>query len=217
MHLVWYLQNWYCQELMGPLVLFMKKKDGSMRPCVDYRKLNAQNSQWYLPASGHWRNSRLCYRRESCPDQADKIWLTGRYQESYPRWVESSIYKVGFVSMFGTFIFNVIQVSLSNAPVTFQRMMPDRIRTLCGAVGYYRHLLLRSPCSTLIGESDIAYASRTLNTTEVNSAPTHLEALQVVLDCLTLSALSRWEEICVMHRPHWFIAWWESQTEPEAS
>ena len=100
----------------SPLV-YVKKKDGTIRPCVDYRKLNAvtQFDSFPLP------------RIDDCLDCLDgsSYFSTLDLQSGY--WQvevkESDREKTAFRTRSGLFEYNVMPFGLSNAPSTFERCM----------------------------------------------------------------------------------------------
>ena len=101
----------------GSPVLFVKKKDGSMRMCIDYRSLNAVtvNNKYPLP------------RIDDLLDQLrkanffSKIDLRSGYHEMKIR--PSDIPKTAFVTRYGQYEFNVVSFGLTNAPTCFMNMM----------------------------------------------------------------------------------------------
>ena len=100
----------------SPLVL-VKKKDGGMRYCVDYRRLN----------SCTWKDAHPLPRIDDCLDTlgGSAVYSTMDLASGYwqveldPRDKE----KTAFVTHNGLFQFNVMPFGLTNAPATFQRLM----------------------------------------------------------------------------------------------
>ena len=97
----------------GAPILFVRKKDGSLRMCVDYRALNAQTilDKYPLP-----RIEDLLDRlaRANCISSLD---LTQGYHQVQIE--EGDIHKTAFVSRYGSFEFTVLPFGLTNAPSTF--------------------------------------------------------------------------------------------------
>jgi len=106
-----------CQSEWASNLVLAKKKDGSIRFCVDYRKLNDLTKKDAYPLP----------RIDSCLDRlAGSVWFStfdlrsGFHQvEMDPR----DVNKTTFVCHRGTFRFPRMPFGLCNAPATFQRLM----------------------------------------------------------------------------------------------
>ena len=108
-------------EWASPVVL-VKKKDGALRLCVDYRKLNgASLSDAYPMPRIDELIDRLGHAR-----YITTLDLTRGYWQ-VPL-AESAKSKTAFATPFGLFQFNVMPFGLQGAPATFQRMMDRMIR-----------------------------------------------------------------------------------------
>ena len=112
-------------EWTAPIVL-VKKKDGTLRFCVDYRKLNSlsQTDPYPMP------------RIDELIDRLGQAKYVTTLDLTHGYWqvpvAEKAREKTAFVTPFGLYQFRVMPFGLQGAPATFQRMM-DRL--LCGLEG----------------------------------------------------------------------------------
>jgi len=108
---------WPSQSACRAPVLFVKKKDGSLQLCVDWRGLNSitKKDRYLLPLIPNLLN-RLC---GSCV--YTKIDLRSVY--NLVRIALGDEWKTMFQTCYRSFDFLVMHFGLTNAPATFQRLM----------------------------------------------------------------------------------------------
>ena len=103
----------------GAPILFVKKKDGSLRLCVDYRKLNevTVRNSYPLPLISDLldrvKNARIF----------TKLDLRSAY--NLVRIKAGDEYKTAFRTRYGHFEYKVMPFGLKNAPATFQHFIND--------------------------------------------------------------------------------------------
>lgn len=105
-------------------VLFVGKKDGSLRMCVDYRALNkiTVRNRYPLP-----RVDELLERLASAKC-VTKLDLKGGYNQMLVE--ESDIEKTAFTTRYGLYEFLVLSFGLCNAPSAFMQLMNTILKSL---------------------------------------------------------------------------------------
>jgi len=109
----------HSKSLAGAPILFVKKKDGSLRLCVDYRGLNkiTKKNRYPLPLISGLLD-RLCTRKIFT-----KLDLRGAY--NLLRIHLGDEWKIAFRTRYGHFEYTVMPFGLTNAPTVFQHLMND--------------------------------------------------------------------------------------------
>jgi hypothetical protein len=103
----------------GALILFVKKKDGSLYMCVDYRGFNkvTKKNCYLLPLI------LGLLEQLGSAKIFTKIDLRGVY--NLVRVKEMDEWKIAFRTRYGHFEYSVMPFGLTNKPVVFQHMMND--------------------------------------------------------------------------------------------
>ncbi|KAL5471331.1 hypothetical protein EMCRGX_G029435 [Ephydatia muelleri] len=113
-------QNDLIVSVLSSPVVLVKKKDESVRFCVDYRKVNSvtRKDAYPLPRVDDTLDTLAGSRLFTTLDLASGYWQVEVAEEDQP--------KTAFTTPEGLFQFRVMPFGLCNAPATFQRLM-DRV------------------------------------------------------------------------------------------
>jgi hypothetical protein len=117
----------------------VQKKDGSWRPCGDYRQLNLQTVEDKYPLPNM---ADLAARLDGCTIFSKLDLRKGYLQVPV---AAADIPKTAIITPFGLFEFLRMPFSLRNAGMTFQRLMDSLLGRLPFAFVYLDDILVASP------------------------------------------------------------------------
>jgi len=129
----------------GALILFVPKKGGELRLCVDYRGLNhlTVKNRYPLPLMGELMD------RLSKAKRYTKLDLRNAYHRIHIR--EGDEWKTAFRTRYGHFEYQVMPFGLANTPVTFQvyinRVLAGLVDVTC--IVYLDDILIYSDDPTM--------------------------------------------------------------------
>jgi hypothetical protein len=108
-------------------IVLVKKKDGSIRFCIDYRTLNLKTKKdsYPLPRIDNCLEALQGSKYFCCLDLASGYWQIKVHEKDRE--------KTAFSSPKGHYEFNVMPFGLCNAPATFQRIMDKILEDLISA------------------------------------------------------------------------------------
>ena len=151
-------------------IVLVRKKDGSLRICIDYRHLNSvtKSDTFPLPRIDDLLDQLGSAKYFTTLDLAAGYWQI--------RVADDSIEKTAFITHNGLFEFRVMPFGLTNAPAIFQRLMQRALSGLNPAEG---------PDFVAVYIDDILIFSRTMEE--------HLHHIEQVLAQLTANGWSTWD------------------------
>ena len=122
------LKQGIIQESISPWaspIVLVPKKDGSLRLCIDYRKLNSvtEPDAYPIPRADDMLDSLSGCRYFTSLDLASGYWQIAMEG--------SDKAKTAFTTPLGLFEFNVLPMGCRNGPATFQRVMEAVLSGLC--------------------------------------------------------------------------------------
>src|SRR6201999_3910775 len=170
----------------GAPILFVKKKDGSLRLCVDYRGLNAitRKDRYPLP-----RIDELLDRLRS-GYIFSKLDLRSGY--NLIRMREGAEWKTAFRPRYGSFEFLVLHFGLTNAPATFQHFMND---TFCQFLDDF----LEGYLDDLIVFTALELGIPLPPSLAPEDNPKHVEQVRTILQTMRENGLFANPKKCVFH------------------
>ena len=156
----------------------MSKKDGSLRPCIDYRGLNdiTVKNKYPLPLMSSAFDSL----------QGATVFTKLDLRNAYHlvRIKEGDEWLTGFNTPMGHFEYQVMPFGLSNAPAVFQSLVNDVLRDM---IGLFVFVYL----------DDILIFSKELSS--------HIQHVKQVLQRLLENRLFVKAEKCDFSRPHYIL------------
>ena len=137
------LDKGYIRESKSPAAspfMFVLKKDGAPRPCIDYRALNniTIKNRYPLPNISELRDRLSRAKIFTAMDLRDGYHLV--------RMKEGEEWKTAFRSRYGLFEYTVMPFGLTNAPATFQELINNTLRNYLDifVVAYLDDILIYS-------------------------------------------------------------------------
>ena len=159
----------------GAPVLFVPKKTGEWRMCIDYRMLNSKTvkNAYPLPRIQDCIDKLGRARHLSTMDMTSGYWQVRNAEEDIP--------KTAFNTRYGKYEFLVMPFSLTNAPAMFQALMNSILRPYIDKF-------------VLVYLDDILVYS--------NSEKEHLEHLRLVFEALRQHQLYARPKKCTFNKPN---------------
>ena len=157
---------------LSPIVV-VPKKNGKLRKCIDFRRLNVATKKdpYPLPFTDEVLNTVIGYAAYSFID-----YFSGYHQVHTH---ENDRYKTAFITEWGTYIWVVMPFGLKNAPLIYQKIVNQIFK-------YYLNDFMKLFLDDFSVYCDIA---------------THLPKLHLVFECCRLYDVSLNPDKCIFYVP----------------
>ena len=121
-------------------IVLVRKKDGSLRICIDYRKLNSKTVKdaYMMPRIDETLDSLHGATWFSCLDLQAGYWQIELEEQDKAK----TAFSVG--SNLGFYEWNRMAFGLTNAPATFQRLMENTLKDLPNCFAYLDDVIIYS-------------------------------------------------------------------------
>ena len=192
--------------------ILVKKKDGSLRFVVDYKKLNLITIKDSSPLPNMEDALRKLGRGYSYFSKLDL--KSGFYQIPI---TETDKEKTAFVTPFGLYQFNVLPMGLKNSPPTFQKVMTDTLKScrnfslvylddiIVFSKSFQEHLyhlervllalqaknLILNPPKCVFAANEINYLGHTISQTKMTPMREKVEAILQIKEPTSLSQANK--------------------------
>jgi hypothetical protein len=148
-------------------VVVVKKKNGKLRFCVDYRKLNEVTikDSYPLPRVDELIDTIGAAKWFTTMDLASGYWQVEVKEKDRP--------KTAFVTRYGLYEFNVMPFGLTNAPATFQRVMDQVLKEVFHRIR--RAGLRLNPSKCHFGRKSVTFLGHVISEGRVETDPSNTE------------------------------------------
>jgi len=184
-------------------VILVKKKDGTYRFCVDFRKLNAETVKdaYPIPCPEEQLDALVNARYFSSLDLASGFWQIPMDKNDQE--------KTAFVINNGLYQFKVMPMGLTNAPLTFEEHI-ERLEEVISILHDAGLKIKFSKCQ--FGLTEIVYLGHLINEHGIKPDPKKVEAIINVKEPTNVTEVRSFIGLCSYYRK--FIPQFSKIAEP---